>query len=558
MTRFRPTARSFAVLTAAFALFAPALSVRSQSTSAPAVAMALSREEKSAAKDVDERDIREFTIELAAPAMEGRATGAPGGERAAAAIAAHLAKAGLKPGGDNGTFMQLVPFVARTVSPETTFEVGGTKLAFGKDYVLAPPLPAEVKRVEAEAVLAGYGVVSEELKRDDFAGLDVKGKVVLLIAGRPAGVDEKAWAKASGQMSVMTNVVSRGAAGIVVVGFSGGSRPFATIADYLSRRSVALAGAQGMSLPLPPIVLTGTEGARSIFAAAGMNFDEVSAKASAGEAVSKSLGLTAKLVAAADRKEVKGSNVVAVLPGSDPVLAKQAVVITAHYDAYGMSVGGGVYAGAADNALGVAQLMAIAKAASRARPKRTMVFLAVCGEEHGLLGAKYWTEHPTWPIADIAANLNFDGIGTEIYGPVERIVGFGGEFSSLGPQLEAVATAFGARVIADPMPEEKAFLRSDHYEFVKKGVPALMLLGAPGGDEQQWIARAKKWLETDYHQVTDVVRDDWNWRGAKTTASIALVVALRVANAADVPVWNADSKWQRAAPTSDGRPAPGA
>lgn len=550
MIRLRPTLQTLVLVTAAFALSAPAIAVQSTAVAKPVAATAISRFEQDAVKDVTERDIRDVTIELAAPGMEGRATGAPGGERAAAAIAEHLSKAGLKPCGDNNTYLQQVPFVSRTIAAETTLEVNGTRLVFGKDYVLAPPFPDEVKRIEGEAVIAGYGVVSEELKRDDYADIDVKGKVVLLFGGRPTGVDEKVWAKASNQMAVFTNIISKGAAGVVIVGFNAGGRPFSAVADYLSRRSVALAGAPGMPFPLPPIALVGPDGAKSLFSAAGANYDEIAAKAAAGEPVSKSLGATVKFVASVERKEVKGSNVAAYLPGSDPVLSKQAVVFTAHYDAYGLAADGRAYAGAADNALGVAQMLAIAKAAAKlkTRPKRSIVFLAVCGEEHGLLGAKYWAEHPTWPLVEIAANINFDGIGTEIYGPVERVVGFGGEFSSLGPMLEAVAPAFGTRVVPDPMPEEKAFLRSDHYEFVKKGIPALMLLGAPGGDEQQWIARARTWLETDYHQVTDVVGDNWNWGGARTTASIGLVVALRVANAPDVPTWNPDSKWQRAAP----------
>ena len=127
-------------------------------------------------------------------------------------------------------------------------------------------------------------------------------------------------------------------------------------------------------------------------------------------------------------------------------------------------------------------------------------------------------------------------------------VGFGTECSHIRRHLHAVAPAFGTQVVPDPMQEERAFQRSDDHELVKKGGPALMLMGAPGGDEKQWIARARAWLDTDYHQVTDVVRDDWNWGGARTTASIGLVVALRVANAAEVPVWNPDSKWQRPSP----------
>ena len=136
--------------------------------------------------------------------------------------------------------------MSRSIAGETALEVNGRPLTFGKDFVLAPPMPDEVKRVEAEAVLAGYGVVSEELKRDDYAGIDVKGKVVLLIGGRPAGVDEKVWAKASSQMTVFSNIISRGAAGVVVVGFNAGGKPFSAVADYLTRRSVSLAGSPGM------------------------------------------------------------------------------------------------------------------------------------------------------------------------------------------------------------------------------------------------------------------------------------------------------------------------
>ena len=159
MNRYRPSTRSLMLALAALSLSVPMVAVQSQSAARPVAAPVLSSAEANAAKDVTERNIRAITIELSAPAMEGRATGSPGGERAAAAIAAHLAKAGLKPAGDNNTYFQQVPFVSRSIAGETTLEVNGTPLTLGKDFVLAPPMPDEVKRVEAEAVLAGYGVV---------------------------------------------------------------------------------------------------------------------------------------------------------------------------------------------------------------------------------------------------------------------------------------------------------------------------------------------------------------------------------------------------------------
>ena len=160
------------------------------------------------------------------------------------------------------------------------------------------------------------------------------------------------------------------------------------------------------------------------------------------------------------REQAVGSNVVGVLEGSDAKLKDQAVVYTAHYDAYGIEPSGRIYPGAADNALGVGEITAIAEAfiKSNTKPRRSIIFLAVTGEEHGLLGAEHWVKHPTWPIEKIAADLNLDGIGTEVYGPVKRIVGFGAEYSDLGKVMEDVLTATGMILTPDPLPEEGVFL----------------------------------------------------------------------------------------------------
>jgi Zn-dependent M28 family amino/carboxypeptidase len=242
--------------------------------------------------------------------------------------------------------------------------------------------------------------------------------------------------------------------------------------------------------------------------------------------------------------------------GSDPKLKDEAVVYTAHYDAYGMGADGRIYPGAADNALGVGELIAVAEALTKspARPKRSIIFLLLTGEEYGLYGAEYWIKNPTWKIERIAANVNLDGIGTEVYGPVKRIVGFGLEHSTLGATLADVVAATGNRIAPDPMPEEKSFYRSDHYAFVKKGVPALMLMGAPDGDTDAWVARARKWLKTDYHQPTDTVRPDWSWEGARTIAVITLLTGLRVADADALPAWLPTSPFNRKRGTNEPPP----
>jgi Zn-dependent M28 family amino/carboxypeptidase len=145
----------------------------------------------------------------------------------------------------------------------------------------------------------------------------------------------------------------------------------------------------------------------------------------------------------------------------------------------------------------------------------------------------------------VAANLNFDGMGTEVYGPVKTVVGYGAEHSSLGQLLNEIASSFGIKVIPDPMPDEKSFYRSDHYAFVKKGVPSLMLLGAPEGETSRWIERMKKWEKTDYHQPTDVIRADWDWTGPRTIAQVGVVMGSRIANGEQMPAWLQNSVFNR-------------
>jgi Zn-dependent M28 family amino/carboxypeptidase len=399
-------------------------------------------------------------------------------------------------------------------------------------------------------VFAGYGVVSPELKRDDLAGLDLKGKVVVIIGGQPAGVDAAAWRRATSPQMRGINIFTRGAAAMIVANLSMPGQSFATIADYLSRRRVSLASAPAMMFKVPPVLLASNEAMERVFAGSPITFAQALEKAQAGEVVSQDLGKTATIALRFKLQETTGSNVVGVLEGSDPKLKEEAVVFSAHYDAYGID-NGRIYPGAADNALGVATIVAIAEALATTfprpstHPRRSIVFLAVTGEEYGLFGSEHWVKHPTWPLQKVAADINFDGIGTEVYGPVKRIVGFGAEHSDLGKIFEDVTVATGNIVTPDPMPEENAFVRSDHYAFVKQGVPALMLMGVPASDISVWLPRAKKWLETDYHSPSDTIKPDWDWTGPQTLAKVGLIIGLRVANAETMPAWRQTSPFNR-------------
>jgi Zn-dependent M28 family amino/carboxypeptidase len=286
--------------------------------------------------------------------------------------------------------------------------------------------------------------------------------------------------------------------------------------------------------------------AEKLFAKAGVKLKDALAQAETDKFKPFSLNQEAKIVARYKTTRGFSSNVAGYIEGSDPKLKEEAVLFSAHYDAYGME-NGKIYHGAADNALGVAEMLAVAEAYTKlpTKPKRSLIFLAVTGEEYGLFGSKYWAKNPTWNIKKVAANLNLDGIGTEVYAPVKTFVGFGEEHSTLGAMLKDVSSTFGIKVIPDPMPDENIFLRSDHYSFVERGVPALMLLGAPAGDPQAWIKRSKDWEKTDYHQPTDTIQANWSWEGAKTVADVMGILGWRISETEKMPEWLPSSRFSK-------------
>jgi Zn-dependent M28 family amino/carboxypeptidase len=511
----------------------------------------LTAAERKAADRIKLETIREVTTTLSSPQFEGRGTGQPGADRAAQYIADRFAKLGLKPAGENGTYLQPIKFRSAQVLAETSVKIGDAALKHGDEFVILPPYNSEKVDASGGIVFGGFGVVSPELKRDDFAGLDLKGKVVMIMGGQPDGVDAAAWKRATNPQARGMNIFGRGAVAMIVGNAGSAAQPFSLIANYLSRRRVSLASQQAPPFTIPPVLIVSDAAMEKAFAGSDMTYAQILAKAKASETVSRDLGKSASLALRFKRDETTSSNVVGVMEGSDAKLKEEAVVYSAHYDAYGIESDGRIFPGAADNALGVATITAVAEAFSKAfpkpaaRPRRSIIFLAVTGEEYGLFGSEYWVQHPTWPLEKVAADINFDGIGTEIYGPVKRVVGFGAEHSDLGAIFEDVAAATGNIVIPDPMPEENAFVRSDHYAFVKKGVPALMLLGAPAGDEAVWIARAKKWMATDYHLPSDTVKPDWDWTGPQTLAQLGMVIGLRVANADSLPAWKPTSPFNK-------------
>jgi hypothetical protein len=439
-----------------------------------------------------------------------------------------------------------VAFRRARLLPQSLLRSAVATLAPGADFVMATPLPDDALTIAGDIVFVSYGVSSTALRRDDLRAIDVKGKLVLVLGGRPAGVDSVTWETEASQQQVLGGLVFRGAKALLVANAGTKEQPYDLVQQYLMRTRVDFD--RGPVRAMGPVAaLVSDAGIDKLLGGA---YADVKRHADAGDYVSRVVvaGATLELHPAVSR--IRGRNVVALLAGRDADRRQEAVAFSAHYDAYGVDEAGRIFPGAADNALGTAEMLAAAEAFVRqpVRPRRSLLFLAVTGEEHGLLGAEAWMAKPTWPLDRVAANLNLDGIGTEVYAPVARAVGFGAGFSDLGAIFARTAHAMRIATAEDPFPEEKVFERSDHYAFVKKGIPALMLLGAPADDK--WVARARRWMEItgDYHQPGDTVRGDWDWSGPRTMAQLMALIGSRVADQEAVPAWVQGSPFDKPRP----------
>jgi hypothetical protein len=508
-------------------------------------AAALSATEKTIADSITVATIREVTAALSADDMQGRGTMQPGGDKAANWIADRFKSLGLKPLGDKGSYLQKIDFKEVVATPETSFKVGEESLVRGADFGFDSQLGA--KEVSGDLVFISYGIQASAIKRDDLAGIDLMGKVVVMLEGPPAGFPKKSWDEQKAARSIFFNVAGKGPAAILYIGHGREEHPPEMNIDYMSRRQIVLPAEERDYSIYPMMGYVSRAGAEKLFAKSATSLKDALAQSETVGFKPIKLNQKAKLVAKYKITKGASSNVAGYIEGSDPKLKEEAVLFTAHYDAYGVD-NGKIYHGAADNALGVGEMMATAEAFSKmaVKPKRSMVFLAVTGEEYGLFGSKYWAKNPTWNIKKVAADLNLDGIGSEVYGPVKTIVGFGAEHSTLGAMLDQVAKIMDITVIPDPMPEEKAFYRSDHYSFVERGVPALMLLGAPGGDKEIWMKRIKDWENTgDYHQPSDTIKPDWAWEGPEAVADLMGILGWRISELDTMPAWLPSSRFSK-------------
>ncbi|MBZ9612076.1 M28 family metallopeptidase [Rheinheimera maricola] len=500
---------------------------------------------------------------LASDALAGRDTGSSEHEIASLYIATQLQALGLKPAGDNGSYLQRVPLrKARLAQDSATFTLHvddtSTALSYPKAFFTGPSMQFAQTEVTAPLVFAGYGLVSKEFGLDDYAGLDVSGKIVVLLTGRPDSLPSE---EAAHLNSLKTRLAAeRGAVGIITVHTPKQEkvRPYATSLLYLNTPSMEWLQSDGVPADSYPNLKGGAymhhDAAAALFTKAPVKLAELFSQLDNAKGPSGfELGVSATLSRSSSHEDISSPNVIAVLEGSDPLLKDEYVVVTAHSDHIGYSNdlrnADKINNGAMDNAAGVAILLETARLFAQLpeKPKRSILFVVVTGEEKGLLGADYFANNPTRPIDKLVANVNLD-MPVLLY-PFADMIAFGANHSSLGKVVEQAAAKEGIALSADPMPEQAIFTRSDHYTLVKKGVPAVFLMtGFKSKDPNQdggkvWSSFFAKHYHKPSDDIPSLIKDYGAIRydAGAIFADINFNIALDVANTQQRPYWLKDS-----------------
>ncbi|HEY0163330.1 MAG TPA: M28 family peptidase [Edaphobacter sp.] len=494
---------------------------------------------KTAEASVDPEKIRSHVKFLSDDLLEGRGPGTRGGEIAAQYIATQFALDGLKPGGDNGTYLQQVNFVGtKAVADKTHFSLVPKRpegemaitlhsydLKYGDDYTVSNRTLTPSVEVDAPIVFVGYGVVAPEYGWDDYAGIDVKGKVILCIVGDPPSDDPKFFGGRAltyyGRWTYKFEEAARkGAVGALIIhrtdlasyGWDVVKNSNTSEKTYLrDNKDPQLAAASWIQL----------EVARTLFKSANLDLD--TQMAAAGKRGFKAVELPVRLQAHIEStvRSFQSANVVGILPGTNVAAHKpdQAVMYTAHYDHLGIvpgMAGDNIYNGAADNATGCGMLLEMARAwaASGVKPPHSIVFASVAAEEQGLLGSEYLGQHPPVPPAQIALDINYDMI-LPVGIPQEVNVN-GAQRTTFNPVVEATAKRFNLAIVPDAHPEAGSYYRSDHFSLSRVGIPAFSVdQGAlfEGHDRAWGEAKDAAFVDHDYHNFSDNYHPDWDFAG---------------------------------------------
>ncbi len=498
---------------------------------------------------------------LASDALEGRGPATRGDTLARLYLATELQSLGYLPGGEKGGWEQTVDVVGTTAQLPAVWSFtgkgGNIDLKLSDDYIAGSGVQSPTAAIEnAGLVFVGYGIEAPEYKWDDFKGVDVKGKVLVMLNNDPDW-DPKLFAGNTrlyyGRWVYKYESAARhGAAGVIIV-------HTAPSAGYPWQVVQSSWGGEQFELPAegePRVQLKGwaTEAAaRRLVKAGGQDLDKLIAAARSRSFKPVPLALKTSIKFDNKVSRVRTANVAGLLPGSDPKLKDEVVIYSAHHDHFGIgdpdSTGDNIYNGAEDNASGCAQVLAIARAmaALPERPRRSVLMLFVAGEEQGLLGSKYYSLHPTFAPGKIAANINYDG--GNFRGRAKDLTYIGYGKSSLDGIVNALVAKQGRKVVPDQFPDKGYFYRSDQFNFAKIGAPAMYFGRSTEyvGKPADWgRMQEDDWTEHIYHQPSDEITSEWVFDGMIEDASIGFYAGWLIAEADAMPTWNPGDEFEAA------------
>lgn len=510
------------------------------------------------AQEIVPEHIRAHVKFLASDLLEGRGPGTRGGDLATEYIATQFALAGLKPAGDQGTYFQQVPLIGIATEPSATLSAqkGGQALdlRWESEFVGVNERLTAEDEIDADAIFVGHGITAPEFRWDDFKGIDVHGKVLVLFTNEPASNDPKFFGGRAltyyGRWSYKyEEATRRGAAAVIIIH----TTPTAgygwdVVRNSWSREQPYVKLAPGEHALSLAGWVTGEAGERML-AMAGHHVEELLKAADSRDFQPIPLGIRIRCHLPAKVRDIETRNVAGIVEGSDPKLKSEVVIYSAHWDHLGIGTpvnGDAIYNGAVDNATGCGILMEMARAwaAQAKKPRRSALFLAVTAEEGGLRGSEYYAAHPEIAAGKTALDINYDGLFP--FGKTRDVVLNGAERTTAWPIVQAVANHMDLAIDPDPRPEQGTYYRSDHFAFAHVGIPAFSVeqgddfIGKPKGFGAQAF---DAYNEKHYHQPSDEFQESWDFSGLAEMARFGFRVGMEVANQEHLPSWRAGDEF---------------
>jgi Zn-dependent M28 family amino/carboxypeptidase len=523
-----------------------------------------------AMKAIDPGRIRAHTRFLSSDGLEGRGTGQRGGEIAAEYLSTQFALMGLKPAGENGGYMQRVPMVGITTDPSSSIRFVPAQgppidLTLSEDIVVMDETQNAASEVDAELVFVGYGIEAPEFNWDDYKDTDVQGKVLVMLVNEPPSRDQKFFNGPAltyyGRWTYKYEQAARkGAIGAILIhNTEMASYGWDVVKNSWGGERSYLKSEEAPKLKLGSWIQF--EVARRVMATAGKDLEKLMEQARSREFRPVPLPVRARSHVASKVRPFDSTNVVAMLPGSDPELRNQAIVYTAHFDHLGIhpeQSGDNIYNGAVDNATGTAMLLEITQAYARAgsAPKRTVLFAAVTGEEQGLLGSRYLGEHPPVPARYISLGLNFDGLAP--HGLPEEVELVGSERTTFYPAVQSTSQDFSLQIKPDSNPGAGFYYRSDHFSLARVGIPAFSVNQGMKFENHplEWgVQQEREYNEKRYHQPSDEFQPGWDFSGLAKLARFGFVLGWQAADMPELVQWLPGDEFEAARRASTMKPS---